>query len=170
MLATRHLGVAHNLLSDADGRMLAQQGQCTDIPDGFSVFRLETNNLICSAKVLLPPTAADAQQAWKGDAVQLLCRALRLAPACYCRFELAPSSFMGDAMAEIEGEVQLISGSQRSWHIPSTAFFEDFAEFAAAMQRVAVGEGLSVQLSQNQRSIIVRRISNELPGGAAAVQ
>ena len=151
---------------------MAWEGQsiATHLPEGFAVFRAETNHLQCSAEVMLPSNARDAERDWTGDSVQLLCRALRLAPPCYRRVELA-ASCPDDTVIMIEGGVMLYrEGRERSWRTAPPAVFVDIPGLASAMQRYAAVERLIVQTSPDQHSVIVRRISNELLGSAAAVQ
>ncbi len=92
------------------------------------------------------------------DTVHLLCRALRLAPACYRRFELAANKphaqvgVMGTLWATDDNE----SGSDTGVDIVGTEF--DCADLATAMGQFAAVESLSVQLSQDAPYMPLERV------------
>ncbi len=69
--------------------MVAGEHCATTFPQGFTALRLETNRLICTATKRLAHVGSGAQRSCTGNAVHLLCRALRLAPACYRQFAFA---------------------------------------------------------------------------------
>ena len=129
---------------------------------------METNRLSCHATEQQPQARAGPEAARRSiDPVQLLCSALRLAPACYRRFELAFGC--DNEPLHVFGCLILTCwNATMSW--TATATFESIAELAAAMQRSASAEGLSMQLSPDEQSIVVRRVEGELLGGAADVQ
>jgi len=152
----------------ADGSVPAFEGCGTTLPLGFAAIRLETNRLSCHATEQQPQARAGPEAARRSiDPVQLLCSALQLAPACYCRFELAFGR--ENEPLHVFGCVILTCwNATMSW--TATATFESIAELAAAMQRSASAESLSMHLSADKQSIIVQRVEGELPGGAADVQ
>ena len=145
--------------------MLGWKGPGTNFSLDFAALRVETNVLRISAKVLVPragPLAdcVDAQRACAEPAVQLLCRALRLAPKNYRRFELAPDP---DKPLMIGVYLKLRCGLQETEPDIESAVFHDIAGLAAAMQQFAAGEELSVALSPDWQTVIVRRAGTELP-------
>ncbi len=152
----------------ADGSVLAFEGYGPTLPLGFAAIRMETNRLSCHATEQQPQARAGPEAARRSiDPVQLLCSALRLAPACYRRFELA-FGYANEPLHVFGCVILTCWNATMSW--TATATFESIAKLAAAMQRSASAESLSVHLSPDVQSIIVRRVEGELPGGAAAVQ
>ena len=137
--------------------MLAWAGRGTSLPVGFAALRLETNWLHCYAEEMMPYTEAEAEAFGSRDPVQLLCRALRLAPACYRRFELTARH--PDAPLEIASAVLCIYGSdQRKSDGGKAAKFGSVAELAVSMRQHAAAEGLTVQYLPDDRSIVVCRL------------
>ena len=110
---------------------------------------------------------SEAQRSCTGNAGQLLCRALRLAPAGYRQFSLAARK--GPRM-RLKVMHNLLNELGVYAHEYSATDFDSVAVLAAAMGQFAAGEGLSVQLSPDASCVILRRIGVELPGGAAEVQ
>jgi len=94
--------------------------------------------------------------------VHLLCQALRLAPSCYRQFELLPEAghpLEHGGLIEISGCVKFIdseSGDQTRRHGLHDAVFGSVTDLASAMQQYAADEHLSMQLSPDMDSIVVR--------------
>jgi len=141
----------------ADGNMPAWEGRGTNLPAGFATLRMETNLLRVWVTERQPPAGPGSEALRDStDPAQLLCRALRLAPACYRGFELAADQL--DKPLEVLGHVSLPCGDAGSyaWHA-ATAEYHSIAELAAALQRFASAESVSVQLSPDEQSVIMRR-------------
>jgi len=134
--------------------MLAWEGEGTDLPPGFAVLRLETNALYCGAVERLPQSRSGGNSPM--DPVQLFCRALRLAPHCYQRFELM-AAYSGSAL-EVWSDLTLLCTDSENLH-PRTAKFESIAELAAAMQQFASVEKLDVCVSPDGQTIVAQRVS-----------
>jgi len=149
--------------------MVAWEPCTTAFPQGFTALRLEANRLSWLASERMAHVGSEAQRACTGNAGQLLCRALRLAPACYRQFSLAAQPRKGPRM-QLEIRDNLLDEPGGYGHEYSATDFDSVAGLAAAMGQFAPGEGLSVQLSPDASCVIVRRIGVELPGGAAEVQ
>ncbi len=146
--------------------MLAWEGPGTNLPANFAALHLETNELQISAEVRLPHAgtdSADADRVRAETAVQLLCRALRLAPEHYRRFELAAENT--DRPLQIGIVLSLVCGVVDTEEDDSDidpadidpAEFDDAAGLAAAMQQYAAAEELSVDVSPDMDSVIVCR-------------
>ena len=163
----------HYLLEHAGGSVLDWGGRETNLPLGFAVLRLQANSLWCYASV--PFVAPSSRGHHSDDAVQMLCRALRMAPACYRHIELVA--------ADEEQRLDLVGG-HHVWFedqayldsIEAEANFDSIAELAAAMRHIALAgvPELSVLLSSDERTIIVHRIESHacgtgLPGGIVNV-
>ena len=158
------------LASVADGAVLAWEGTYTSLPLGYSVLRIQTSSLLCSAKQPQEDTEHDAVLVhYAGDPVQLLCRALRLAPECYQCFELAPKYSTQPMHFKISGAVSIESEDGQDLLDGGELSLDSVAELAAAMQHFADVENLRVHMSPDEQTIIVVRVSNEVPGGAADV-
>ena len=92
--------------------------------------------------------------------MHLLCRALRLAPACYRHILLAAAN--PRAQLTVTGGVIL---SEDHEHAPGqvdyardeAAHFSSAVDLAAAMRQFANAEGLSVHLSADEGSIMISR-------------
>ncbi len=148
--------------------MLAWQGPGTNLPADFAALRVETNELQISAEVRLPHAGRDSAEADRvraETAVQLLCRALRLAPEHYRRFELAAEDTdrplqIGIVLSLVCGVVDEEDDSDIDPADIDPAEFDDAAGLVAAMQQHAAAEGLSVTLSPDMDSVIVCRASN----------
>ena len=142
--------------------MMGWQGRGTSLPAGFASLRAEVNTLQCSADVRLPGAGPVAQTLCGESALQLLCRALRLAPACYRRFELAAAQPAADnKQLRVLGDMTLTRGHGSADHRSlADAAFDSVAALGAAMAESAADEGLSVQLSPDEQSIVVRRNCN----------
>ena len=76
------------LFATTDGTLLAWDGRSTNVPPGFATLRLETNGLRCRATESATHVDRPTGQPCIRCPVHLLCRALRMAPASYGRFEL----------------------------------------------------------------------------------
>jgi len=136
--------------------MLAWEGDGTELPPGFAVLRLETNALSCSAEERLQH-ARDKTKSSR-DPVQLLCRALRLAPRCYRRLELAPQ--FPDKPLVIRGDLLLLCAGTKPFprrDRDREATFANIAELAAAMQGFDAAEAINVCLTPDEQTIIVVR-------------
>ena len=141
------------------------EGHGTDLPLGFSAVRMETNRLECYVNEWLPYHDVRPGELDIKDPVRTLCRALRLAPACYRSFEIAPYNNASD---ELHVPLQ-IKGCGHLTHLDgqwttrwSTADFDSIVDLAAVMQRFAAAECLDVRVSLATQSIIVRRSGDEL--------
>ncbi len=142
----------------ADGKMLAARGPGTRLPSGFAGLLVHTNSLHCLADEQVSTTA---QRGYPEDAAQLLCRALRLAPSCYCHFQLAHDR--PDRPLKVSGRVWLAVGNRQTLVECPSAEYADVAELAAAMQQYTSAEGLSLYVAPQYRSIIIRRTGDVLP-------
>lgn len=156
----------HPRLELAGGTVLEWGGRETTLPLGFDVLRLQSNGLQCYASEDVPFGApADAGHHF-GDAVQLLCRALRMAPACYRRIELGAAH--QEQRLEIVGGRHMYVGAKRVYcgSPEKEANFDGIAELAAAMQHYAHTEvpKLSVLVSPDERTIVVHRINSHVSG------
>ncbi len=136
--------------------MVAWEGRGSGFPLGFAAVRMETNHLTFWATELQPHAGPEAFRR-RTSPVRLLCRALRLAPVCYNRFELAAKD--PAKPIRIFAAVFLTCGEKRGTH-RARATFEQIAELAAAMRRFASSEGLSVTFMADLQSIIVTRNDN----------
>ncbi len=137
--------------------MLAWEGHGTTLPAGFAALRLDTNLLRLWVTERQPPAGPGSEALRDStEPAQLLCRALRLAPACYRGFELAADQL--NEPLKVFGHVSLPCGDPGSyaWHA-ATADYHSIAELAAALQRFASAESVSVQLSPDEQSVIMRR-------------
>ena len=143
--------------------MISWTGRGTRLPLGFETLRMETNWLHCQANEQLLPHAGadDLQHPRTKDSVELLCRALQLAPACYRRFELATPQ--PDEPLILESEIILKCGDEQEKHAGDAVGFVSVAGLAAAMRRFAAAESLRVLMSSDERSVIVHRISDHNP-------
>jgi len=135
--------------------MLAWEGPGTRLPLGFTALRIEANDLWCTTKQTLPHDAGPEAEAraCTTDSVQLLCRALRLAPACYRRFELAVQQ--PHEPISIGKETRLMNGDDGPDHKPTK--FQSIAAVAAAMRQFEAAEGVSVCLMPDERSVVIVR-------------
>jgi len=158
-------------MSSADDEDIVAWEDCvTDLPQGFTALRLETNWLCCSAEEGLADVGTEAQRACTGHAVHLLCRALGLAPPSYRSFFLMAAD--RHAQLTVTGGVSLddedVSGPD--YDRDAAAHFGSVAGLAAAMRQYADAEGLSARLSADEQSVVVRRNDKQSLGGAADVQ
>ncbi len=131
--------------------MVAWEGFGTKIAQGFAALRMRTNGLVCWAEEWM---RADAR--YTTEPVQLLCRTLALAPACYRRFELAHAQ--PEELLCVEAHVSL------RCHADVPAVHRSFAkslhtmqELVVAMQRFAAAEGLVVARTPQTGVIVVSR-------------
>jgi len=142
--------------------MIDWVGQGTNLPAGFAAFRVETNDLHASARVMRDPTDKRTD-----SAVQLLCRALRMAPGSYRRFELAAADSHKPLV--IDADPMMLEGYPAgTWNVvPShdvaPAAFQNVSGLAAAMQQYAAAEELSVGVSPDLRSVVICRAGDQLP-------
>ena len=117
------------------------------LPPKFAALRTETNFMWLQcfrhARPDVPCTV---------NPVQLLCCALRRAPASYQFFELAAASPEKSLLILCSEEYDLTSDDC------GAASFNDVPALADAMQQFAVAERLRVDLSPNQRTIVITRL------------
>ena len=140
----------------ADGRLLAWEGRGTTLPLGFSVLRIRTNDLLCTAVERLPDhVGPEAERPVTKDSAQLLCRALRLAPLCYRRVELMAAQL--HEPLTVAGETRLLCAAGDKTYCDRAAEWESIAALAAAMRRFEAAEGVSVCLARDEQCIIVHR-------------
>ena len=150
-------------LCSADGGLQVREDSGTLLPLGFPVLRVKSNRLHCVERLWAPGGKPAPPWVPPANAVQLLCRALRLVPRSYHRFELLPDA--GDPH-ELNGPLK-VSGSVRFVH-PDTgrkvarhdlddAVFDSVTDLANATQHFAAAEHLTVQLSPDMGSIVVCR-------------
>ncbi len=151
--------------------MLAWEACTTQLPLGFTALRLESSCLFCSAEEGLAHAGTQAQRACTGNAVHLLCRALRLAPASYRRFSLAADE--PNAQLTVTGGVSVTDhdgdepGAASASH--AALQFGSIADLAVAMGQFAAAEGLEVQLLLGESCMLVRRSGDLVPGDGAVV-
>ena len=131
------------------------------LPRGFGAVRLETPKLQCDA---VERPREDGR--YTMDPVQLLCRALQMAPANYRRFELTPCAI---ELVHVEAEVAVLDGNDDAIHRSSATSWYTVPELAAAMRWTLTAQGLGVRLSSDEETINVCRDSAE-PPVAAPVQ
>ena len=143
--------------------MLAWAGRGTSLPAGFAALRMETNWLQCHAEETMPHGELVPKTFRAQHPVQLLCRALRLAPACYRRFELTARH--PDTPLEITSGIVSVYVYGNNEHKASgggAAKFGSVAKLAVAMRRFANAEGLIVQYLPDDQSIVVRSSQAEV--------
>jgi len=111
----------------ADGR-LVRWGGGSELARGFATLRLQSNRL---------QGRTEEQQCQSGhcttDPVRLLCRMLRMAPACYRRFELAARCV--DAPLQIQASILVVGGdwSREKVFRSKMVSCDGAAELAAAL-------------------------------------
>ena len=120
------------------------------LPRGFAVLRLQANLLRFLSSGHPPHVEACA-----ADPARLLCRVLRLAPASYRRFELAPAR-QGRSL-RMRASSCLPDGLGNSAMREVKARFASVAALAAALGQFGAMEGLSVDTSPDGRSVILCR-------------
>ena len=124
----------------------------SELARGFATLRLQTNRL---------QGRTEEQQCQSGhrttDPVQLLCRMLRMAPACYRRFELAARRL--DAPLQIQASILVVGGdwSHERLFRSKIVSCDGVAELAAAMRPCAQTEGLTVSVAPDEQSVILCR-------------
>ena len=153
-------------VATAAGRMLAWDARGTRLPLGFTALRMQTNWLQCWAVARLPHTEPAAEGRCLNHPVHLLCRALRMAPACYRRFELAAAEH--DAKVHILGGGTIHMDGKERTHRGTATTCRNLSKLASEMRRYAAAEGLSVHVLPDGCSIVVHRVgsSNALPAAA----
>ena len=140
--------------------MVDWDGDGTALEWGFAAVRMESNRVRCSATERLPQ--ADPQSAGRCTVhpVQLLCRALRLAPACYRRFELVAAQ--PEAPLQIDSSVHLSwAGGVETVQGNGSASFDSVNELKAAMRRFVKEEKLRLVRSPGEHIIVVRRSGDD---------
>ena len=145
----------------AAGTLLSWGSHRTRLPLGFAALRMEAHRLHCWAEEESSEASAAHGRRCLENPVHLLCRALRMAPLCYRRFELAAAC----DKIHIAGAGMLITGNRPAQHHHGPdATFDSITGLAAAMLRYAFAEGLCLEVSSDERTIIVRRVgANCLP-------
>ncbi len=176
MLCSHALAIAQHASRTANGSLPAPQrsscspaggevawaweGYNTTLPANFAALRIETNYvwLICS-RVADPLGGIGHEVPWNGNPVQLLCRALQLAPEWYQFFELAaavPEEALNIGCGEAPSDSdESDSDGEDDW---VQASFEDIPALAAAMRQYAVAEHLRVDVSPDERTIVITRL------------
>ncbi len=91
-----------------------------------------------------------------GNAVHLLCRALRRAPRRYEYIQLEAAKPLHNLA--VYGGV-LVAGREPGWDADScvVTLYQSIAGLAAAMEQFSLAEGLAVHVSLDECRIIVRR-------------
>ena len=133
--------------------MVAWEGPGSAFPSGFTTLRTETNVLDIWAAEVQPGAGPEAFRR-RTSPVRLLCRAFRLAPPSYRRFELAAMD-PAKPMHVCAGAF-LTCGEKRGRH-SARVKLDNLAELAVAMRRFASSEGLSVTFMTDLQSIVVTR-------------
>ena len=151
------------LAGNAEGEMVAWEGDGTDITWGFAAIRVETGRMQCIAEEQPLDDQPGACTRQTTDPVQLLCRALRLAPACYRRLELKPDKW--DMPFCIGGEMYYDwmdrDNAYDRLYANTPASFDSISELAAALQRCAAAEGLTVHCRLDELIVVLSRNSAE---------
>ena len=134
--------------------MVAWEGHGTKLPRGFAGLRIGgASRLQLQAEEWLPHEPEEGGRSALEPA-QLLCRALRLAPACCRWFELAA--------AKPEAPLMLMAITSLRWDDKRASgmrmkSFPNIAELCAALRRFAAAEGLEVCAAPGEASILMRR-------------
>ena len=137
--------------------MAAWKGRGNVLPQSFAALRVETNQLwIQSHERFSGPDAHTCQLHSATDPVQLLCRAVRLAPACYRRFVWTAAD--PAEPLHVNAAVRLsLDGMSAGRHPSTTATFECVKHLDAAVQQCAIEEHVNVSVSPDERSIVIIR-------------
>jgi len=132
------------------------EGDGTALQWGFATLRMETNRVQWRATERLATLGQWAIGQYTTDPAELLCRALRLAPACYRHFELTAAA--PETPLELSSAVLLVWAAEpETTTHDRVASFDSVGELAAELRRCAQAEGLSVQLSQDERTVVLSR-------------
>ena len=144
----------------ADDKLMSWHGGCA-LTRGFTTLRLRTNRIQGQVEELQWHSGIRTT-----EPVQLLCRMLRMAPACYRRFEL--TARRPDAPLQIQTSVLVTSEdwSRERVFRPKTASFDSVAELAAALQSCAQAEGLTVRVAPDEQCVILSRVGATQPADA----
>ena len=124
------------------------------LPWGFAGLRIRAARLRLKAEEWLPHEPEEGGSTGPEPA-QLLCRALRLAPASYQWFELAA--------VKPGAPLTLLAMMRMSWEEGwafldnQTAIYVSAAELVAALQRFAAAEGVEVCASADKGTILLTR-------------
>ena len=100
--------------------------------------------------------------------LQLMCRALRLTPACYSYFELSAAN--PHAPVHIEARVSLSGWYSGPNSVEGAVSFDSIAELATAMSQFAVMEGLRMRMLPGARGIVLQRANAAMPATVPGVQ
>jgi len=139
---------------------VAWEGRGTRVARGFAALRMQTNRLKCWAEV---PIRADGR--YVTEPVQLLCRALRLTPPCYRRFELTAAQ--PQEWLDIQAEVSVYAEDDTIMPHRTTAKSSyPVGELAAAMRRRGVAEDLDVVLSRHNTIVVCKTAQDTLCGAS----
>jgi len=137
--------------------MLAWGDQGSRLAEDFAALRLETSWVRLLTVEQLPAGGSKADWSPCTDPAQLLCRALRMAPASYCHFTVAALRPGGrlriEAAVHCDWEARALQRDRRG----TTTSFRSVGQLAAAMQRFAAAERLTVHLSADQQDILICR-------------
>ena len=122
----------------AAGRLLDWEGRGTQLPAGFATLRVEASwSLHCWATERVPqPGQQAAGRRCINNPVHLLCRALRMAPASYRRFELTTVRQQGPLALYNGGDTY--AGERRTLHQDRASMGHSPAELAAMRRDAAV--------------------------------
>ena len=148
--------------------MLSWEGRGTRFPLGFTTLRIEANALLCVAMERTPQAGVAVAKRCVKNPVHLLCRALRMAPASYRRFELTatrqhlPLHIIGGGHMSVGDRMTRVKGR--------SVTFDSIADLAVAMRQYAAAESLSVHVLPDERSIVIDRIDDASLGHASSVQ
>ena len=143
---------------------MSWEGRGTKLPLGFNTLRIRTNQLQCWVE---EPVRLDGR--YITEPVHLLCRTLRLAPACFRRFKWTPEK--PKEMLHLKADASFYAPEDDDYpHRSSAKCSYTVVELAAAMSRCGAAEGLIVDYSPKPLSIVVRRASTEANAVAADVQ
>ena len=146
--------------------MLSWEGRGTRLPLGFAALRVEAHRLQCWATAHSSDAGFDCDARCLGNPVHVLCHALRMAPPCYRRFELATSH----QPLHVSGGGIVLVGSTREFCRDTDVIFDSISSLAVAMQHFARVEKLSVCFLPDECSIVVHRVGGDRPADAAEVQ
>ena len=146
--------------------MLSWEGRGMRLPLGFAALRIEAHRLQCWGTVHLAHASSGCDERCLINPVHVLCRALRMAPPCYRRFELATTH----QPLHVSGGGIVLIDDERSFSRDTDVLFDSIASLAIAMQHFASREELSVSLSPDEYSISVCRSGDHCPVDASALQ
>ena len=137
---------------------MAWEGLDTNTAEGFDALRFVTNRVQCVAERASAGSEATAHRTL--HPLQLLCRALHLAPPSYHRFELAAAQ--PDEPLYIQADTTLTwpdrTGYQRRC-CGRMLGFDSVATLAVALQPIAVAEGLRLHVLGEGGLVVLSRMA-----------